>query len=48
MKIDKARKIIKKKIIGITCHNSLKLAKLAIDSGADYVAFGTFNATKTK
>ena len=48
MKIDKARKIIKKKIIGITCHNSLKLAKLAIDSGADYVAFGTFNTTKTK
>ena len=26
----------------------LKLAKLAIDSGADYVAFGTFNTTKTK
>ena len=48
MKINEARKIIKRKIIGITCHNSLKLAKVAIDSGADYVAFGTFNKTKTK
>ena len=48
MKIKKARKIIKKKIIGITCHNSLKFAKLAIKSGADYIAFGAFYLTKTK
>ncbi len=48
MKINDARKIIKNKIIGITCHNSLKLAKFAIDSGADYVAFGSFYLTKTK
>ena len=26
MKISKARKILKKKIIGVTCHNSIKLA----------------------
>ena len=48
MKILEARKIIKKKIIGITCHNSLKLAKLAIKNNADYLAFGAFNISKTK
>ena len=48
MKIFKARKIIKKKIIGITCHNSIKLAKLALKNKADYLAFGAFNVSKTK
>ena len=44
----KARKIIKKKIIGITCHNSVKLAKLATKNKADYLAFGAFYASRTK
>ena len=48
MKIIKARKIIKKKIIGVTCHNSIKLAKSAIKNKADYLAFGAFNFSKTK
>ena len=49
MKISDARKIIgKKKIIGITCHNSLKLAKSAVNKKADYLAFGAFNLSKTK
>ena len=48
MKILNARKIIKKKIIGITCHNSIKFAKLAIKNKADYLAFGAFNISKTK
>ena len=48
MKIYHARKIIKKKIIGITCHNSIKLAKLAIKNKANYLAFGAFYASKTK
>jgi len=48
MKIYEARKILKKKIIGITCHNSLTLAKLAIKNNADYLAFGAFYATRTK
>ena len=43
-----ARKLLGKKIIGITCHNSLKLAKVAIKDGADYIAFGAFFSTKTK
>ena len=46
--MDKARKILKNKIIGITCHNSLKLAKKAIKHNADYIALGAFNRTKTK
>ena len=48
MNIIDARKLLKKKIIGVTCHNSLKLAKIANKNNADYVAFGAFNSTKTK
>ena len=48
MKINEARKIIKKKIIGITCHNSIKLAKIAIANNADYLAVGAFYTSKTK
>jgi len=48
MNIIKARKLIGDKIIGITCHNSLRLAKIAIKSKADYLAFGAFNSSKTK
>ena len=48
MNIKRARKIIGKKIIGITCHNSIKLAKIAIKSKASYLAFGAFFFTKTK
>jgi len=44
----KARKILKDKILGITCHNSIKLAKLAISNDADYLAFGSFFKSKTK
>ena len=48
MNISKARKLIGNKIIGITCHNSLKLAKKAIKDNADYIAFGAFYFTNTK
>ena len=48
MDIKNARKIIGKKIIGVTCHNSIKLAKAAIKENADYIAFGAFFSTKTK
>ena len=48
MNILKARKILQKKIIGVTCHNSIKLAKIAIKNNADYLAFGAFNISKTK
>ena len=46
--IVEARKIIGNKIIGITCHNSIKLAKSAIKNKASYLAFGAFFLTKTK
>mgnify|MGYP001431704689 CR=1 FL=1 len=48
MEIRNARKLLNKKIIGVTCHNSFKLAKLAIKNKADYIAFGAFNSSKTK
>ena len=46
--IKNARKILRKKIIGITCHNSLRLAKDALKNNADYIAIGAFNKSKTK
>ena len=46
--IIEARKIIGNKIIGITCNNSIKLAKIAIKNKASYLAFGAFFSTKTK
>ncbi len=48
MNILKARKILKNKIIGITCHNSIKLAKKAIAGGANYLAFGAYYSSSTK
>jgi len=48
MNIKSAKKILGKKIIGITCHNSMNLAKKAIKAKADYIAFGAFNQSKTK
>ena len=48
MKIFEARKLISKKIIGITCHNSIKLANIAVKNKADYIAFGAFYSSKTK
>ena len=48
MDINDAKKVLKNKIIGITCHNSIRLAKKAIKNKADYIAFGAFNSSKTK
>ena len=48
MNVKEARRIIGNKIIGVTCHNSIRLAKFAIKSKATYLAFGAFNVTKTK
>ena len=45
----RARKILgKNKIIGVTCHNSKKLASEAKKNGANYVAFGSFYKSYTK
>ena len=48
MNINNAKKIIGNKIIGITCHNSIKLAKAAIKDKASYIAFGAFFSPKQK
>ena len=45
----RSRKILgKNKIIGVTCHNSKKLALMAKKNGANYVAFGSFFKSPTK
>ena len=43
-----ARKNIKKKIIGVTCHGSKKLTLLAYKSECDYIALGSFFKSKLK
>ena len=48
MNITKARKLIGDKIIGVTCHNSIKLTKVAVKNRSDYIALGAFHHSKTK
>jgi len=44
-----SRKILtNKKVIGVTCHNSKKLALSAKNAGANYIAFGSFFKSLTK
>ena len=45
---NQAKKKLKNKILGITCHNSKALAKKAISYKADYIAFGSFFKSKLK
>ena len=48
MSIIKAKNILRNKIIGITCHNSIKLAKNAFKNGASYIGVGAFYKSNTK
>ena len=48
MDIKKAKKLLGKKIIGVTCHNSINLAKKAIKYKVSYIGFGAFYSSKTK
>jgi thiamine-phosphate pyrophosphorylase len=43
-----ARRKLKNKILGVTCHNSKILAKNAIKGKASYLAFGSFFNSKLK
>ena len=43
-----ARKKLKKKVLGITCHDSIILAKKALKFKPDYLAFGSFFKSKLK
>jgi len=42
------RILLKKKFLGITCHNSKDFVKKAIDLKPNYISFGSFFNTKTK
>jgi len=46
--INAAKKKLKNKILGVTCHNSMELAKNAIKDKASYLAFGSFFKSKLK
>ena len=46
--ISNSRKKLKKKLLGITCHNSKTFAEKAIFYKADYIAFGSFYKSKLK
>ena len=49
MNLVSCRKVLgKNKIIGVTCHNSKKLALKAKKNGANYIAFGSFFKSSTK
>ena len=43
-----AKKKLKKKILGVTCHNSIVLARKAIKYKANYLTFGSFFKSKLK
>ena len=43
-----ARKKLKNKVFGITCHNSKNLVKNAVKFKADYIALGSFFKSKLK
>lgn len=46
--IDRARAVVGRRVIGVSCYNDLELAVAAEHRGADYVAFGSFHPTRTK
>ena len=48
MRLIKSKKIIRNKIFGITCHNSKKLVKKAINLKPTYIAIGAFFKSSTK
>ena len=48
MNILDARKLIGNKIIGITCHNSIQLAKIALKNKANYLALDFIHQKQKK
>ncbi len=43
-----AKKKLKRKILGVTCHNSIELANKAVSYNVTYLAFGSFFKSKLK
>jgi len=48
IEFDKARAILKDKIVGVSCYADVQKAKKMQEAGADYVAFGSFFPSPTK
>ncbi len=48
LEIGLARRRLKKKLLGVSCYDSIELAVQAQYLGADYVAFGSFFPSSTK
>lgn len=48
LEVGLARRMLKKKLLGVSCYDSIELAVQAQDLGADYVAFGSFFPSSTK
>jgi thiamine-phosphate pyrophosphorylase len=46
--VESVRKDIRTKTVGVTCHNSKKLALKAFKDKADYLAFGSFFKSRLK
>jgi thiamine-phosphate pyrophosphorylase len=46
--MDAREKLDESKIIGASCYNNFEIAKLVIESSADYIAFGSFFPSQTK
>ncbi len=47
--IDAARALLgHNKLVGVSCYNQLQLARNAVETGADYVAFGAFYSSTVK
>ena len=46
--IKNAKKKLRDKILGVTCHSSKILAKKAVENKANYLAFGSFFNSKLK
>ncbi len=46
--IERARAVVGRRAIGVSCYNELERAVDAQGRGADYVAFGSFYPTRTK
>jgi thiamine-phosphate pyrophosphorylase len=46
--LPEARRRLRGKLIGASCHDSLAAARDAVAAGADYVAFGSVYASRTK
>ncbi len=46
--IGKARSMLKGKLLGVSCYDSLDRARAVVAAGADYIAFGSVFASQTK